>query len=37
MNKQELLKVLNLPNAFDGFVPVEGTKLWGWNGQITHI
>ncbi len=33
MNKQELLKTLSLPDAFEGFVPVEGTKLWGWNGD----
>jgi hypothetical protein len=32
MNKQELLNTLGLPDAFKDFVPVEGTKLWGWNG-----
>ena len=33
MNKQELLKTLGLPDSFEGFVPVDGTKLWGWNGD----
>ena len=33
MNKQELLNTLGLPDAFKDFVPVEGTKLWGWNGD----
>lgn len=33
MNKQELLKTFGIPDAFDNFVPVEGTKLWGWNGR----
>jgi hypothetical protein len=33
MNKRELLAVLGLPDAFENFTPVEGTKLWGWNGD----
>ena len=33
MNKSSLLTTLGLPDAFQGFVPVEGTRLWGWNGD----
>lgn len=33
MSKQELLKTLNLSDAFVDFVPLENTKLWGWNGD----
>jgi len=33
MKKSELLEKMGLPDAFEGFVPVPGTKLWGWNGE----
>lgn len=33
MNKKQLLEKFNLPDPFEGFVPAEGTKLWGWNGD----
>jgi len=33
MKKQELLEKMNLLDAFEGFTPVPGTKLWGWNGD----
>lgn len=33
MNKQELLAKLGLPDAFENFTPVPGTRLWGWNGD----
>jgi predicted O-methyltransferase YrrM len=33
MNKQELLKTLNLKDCFSGFSSIPETKLWGWNGD----
>jgi predicted O-methyltransferase YrrM len=32
MNKQDLLKQLNLEDAFEGFTPDKEAKIWGWNG-----
>lgn len=33
MNKQTLLSLLELPDAFQDFQPVPNTNLWGWNGD----
>jgi len=33
MKKEELLKTLGIPDAFENFMPVSGTRLWGWNGD----
>ncbi len=34
MNKKQALEKLQIPDAFEGFVPDKNSKLWGWNGEL---